>query len=761
MLRVANREGMMKYEPRPIESSAVALPPAVLDLLEQLAEHNHDVWAVRRLADGWTWGPVRDDAGKHHPCLVPYSELPEGEKEYDRAAASETLRAILALGYTLHPPTGARGTSATEDAESAALLERLRDRATDLRQLLGFWQGYRQNPSPWERAPLLFGVLADRLLKLGCIGTAQEVIARGLEITPRDVRLRQLQGLAWARGGATERANRVLLELEQEGRTDEETLGMLARTFKDLGLLAAEPARRRELLQESFRIYEKAYRLHEGYWTGINAATLALLLDKHELAEALVQRVRAQCLAELEKLQDGGDRYWALATLGEAALVINDLAEAEARYTEAAAAAGARYGDVRSTRGQARLLLRHLGHDGALADRWLPIPNVAVFVGHMIDQPGRPTPRFPPQLEEPVRQAIREALERTGARIGYASAACGADLLFQEVVAQQGGESHVVLPYDGDLFVSDSVDIIPGGDGKARFQAVLARANQVVTVSQGKIELGGISYDYANLVLDGLARVRAAELGTDLVAMAVWDGRPGDGPGGTAAMIARWRGLGLEPTIIPLDDLLRKHCPELADKVAASPAPAPPSPTPEDEATRVMALLFADAVGYSKLTDVEVPRFIQHFLGDIADLIRRFPGAVVSRNTWGDGLYLVFETVKTAGLFALDLCDWVTRTDWSARGLPRTLSLRIALHAGPVFGLEDPVTGQKTFTGSHVSRCARIEPITPPGQVYASQGFAALAAGQKVSEFICQFVKQAEWAKSYGTFPTYLVLRRG
>jgi len=69
------------------------------------------------------------------------------------------------------------------------------------------------------------------------------------------------------------------------------------------------------------------------------------------------------------------------------------------------------------------------------------------------------------------------------------------------------------------------------------------------------------------------------------------------------------------------------------------------------------------------------------------------------------------------------------------------------------------VTGQLTFTGSHVSRCVRIEPITPPGQVYASQGFAALAAGQKVSEFSCQFVKQAEWAKSYGSFPTCLVHR--
>jgi adenylate cyclase len=87
------------------------------------------------------------------------------------------------------------------------------------------------------------------------------------------------------------------------------------------------------------------------------------------------------------------------------------------------------------------------------------------------------------------------------------------------------------------------------------------------------------------------------------------------------------------------------------------------------------------------------------------------------------------------------------------------LSLRIGLHSGPVYRCRDPIIESMTFTGTHVSRAARIEPITPPGQVYASQGFAALAAVEKVAEFTCEFVKHAEWAKSFGSFPTYVVRR--
>ncbi len=69
--------------------------------MERLAEHNHDVWARQRLSDGWTLGPKRDDSKKEHPCLVPYAELSEGEKQYDRNAAIETLKAIVVLGYRI------------------------------------------------------------------------------------------------------------------------------------------------------------------------------------------------------------------------------------------------------------------------------------------------------------------------------------------------------------------------------------------------------------------------------------------------------------------------------------------------------------------------------------------------------------------------------------------------------------------------------------------------------------------------------------
>jgi hypothetical protein len=73
-------------------------------LTERLAEHSHDVWAQQRMADGWTYGPKRDDATKKHPDLIPYAELPEPEKEYDRKAAMETLKAIIALGYRIVRP---------------------------------------------------------------------------------------------------------------------------------------------------------------------------------------------------------------------------------------------------------------------------------------------------------------------------------------------------------------------------------------------------------------------------------------------------------------------------------------------------------------------------------------------------------------------------------------------------------------------------------------------------------------------------------
>ena len=175
---------------------------------------------------------------------------------------------------------------------------------------------------------------------------------------------------------------------------------------------------------------------------------------------------------------------------------------------------------------------------------------------------------------------------------------------------------------------------------------------------------------------------------------------------------------------------------------------------------RVVAILFADAVGFSKLTEPEVPRFVEHFFGAIARLTKKFAGSIIARNTWGDGLYFVFDEVDQAGEFALALAEMATKTDWAKKGLRAELNLRIALHAGPVYEFDDPITGRRNFSGTHVSRAARIEPITPAGQVYASEAFAALAAAHRTSNFTCDYVGQTPLAKGYGTLPTYHVRAR-
>lgn len=94
----------MTYHPRPIDTSKVTVPPELLALAEQLAHNAHEVWAQKRMQDGWRWGPERSDARKEHPSLVPYEELTDEEQEYDRQVAMETIRAILAMGFRISPP---------------------------------------------------------------------------------------------------------------------------------------------------------------------------------------------------------------------------------------------------------------------------------------------------------------------------------------------------------------------------------------------------------------------------------------------------------------------------------------------------------------------------------------------------------------------------------------------------------------------------------------------------------------------------------
>lgn len=87
------------YIPAPLDTSDVELSEELLMLTERLAKNIHEVWAKSRMDQGWTYGPARDDARKIHPCLIPYEELPEEEKDYDRNTALGTLKFVVKEGF--------------------------------------------------------------------------------------------------------------------------------------------------------------------------------------------------------------------------------------------------------------------------------------------------------------------------------------------------------------------------------------------------------------------------------------------------------------------------------------------------------------------------------------------------------------------------------------------------------------------------------------------------------------------------------------
>lgn len=89
------------YIPQPLDTSDIQLPKELNELVEQMAKNVHEVWAQTRISQGWTYGAERNDTLKQHPCLVPYEDLPEEERVYDRNTAISTLKLITKLGFKI------------------------------------------------------------------------------------------------------------------------------------------------------------------------------------------------------------------------------------------------------------------------------------------------------------------------------------------------------------------------------------------------------------------------------------------------------------------------------------------------------------------------------------------------------------------------------------------------------------------------------------------------------------------------------------
>ena len=588
---------------------------------------------------------------------------------------------------------------------------------------------------------------------------------------PSNAELLYWGALAHARAGAGNRAHALLDEAQKSPQSSSklaDILSLRGRLWKDAFARAPEHPAATAAAQRARDEYLAAYALARDPYPGVNAATLSMLLGDRDAARALANEIANRLAAQSQSAT-----CWDHATAGEAALLLGELARARESYAAARALAAQDAGSIATMRRQVNLLARVIPRACELLEI-LPAADVLAFAGHMIDAPDRSPPRFPAALAPAVAAAIRERLVRTQLPVVYTSAACGADLIFVEAALDIGAEVNVVLPFDREDFVRTSV--APGGDGwRARFDHALARVARVIMATEERYLDDDVLFEHAAMLLEGLCVLRAAQLETSPLLLCVVDAAAPGRVGGTQSSYERWARTVGTPDVIDLREIRGRFEADLrpAGNVA-TPAPPPRStdgrtstpPTTSGSASvarpqrTLKTMLFADFAGYSRLHDEFAPLFQQRFLELGARQIEAAAVRPLEAKTWGDSLYMVFESPGEGAEFALGFLASMLSVDWRATGLPEESQIRVALHAGPVFRSFDPVMGRDGHFGSSVTRAARIEPVTPPGMVYASEAFAATLAATGQRSYALEYVGRLPLAKNYGESRIYRLDRR-
>lgn len=172
-----------------------------------------------------------------------------------------------------------------------------------------------------------------------------------------------------------------------------------------------------------------------------------------------------------------------------------------------------------------------------------------------------------------------------------------------------------------------------------------------------------------------------------------------------------------------------------------------------------VSVLFSDVAGYSKLNEAQLRVFAEVVLHDINRLLEPYKGNIIEVNTWGDAILIVSSDTSSVAHFALDLRDYYHNKHWAESHLPKDLKCRIGLHSGTVFIGENPLRGAEGVIGTQINLAARIEPMTPTGQVFATDTFVKLLEDSADETIAYQDVGIQPLAKAFGTQQLYQLLR--
>jgi hypothetical protein len=441
-------------------------------------------------------------------------------------------------------------------------------------------------------------------------------------------------------------------------------------------------------------VYEAAYRRFGGAYPAINAATCHLASGQTAAAQAFAGLA-------LEATHIEAPDYWATATRVEALLILNRAAEAANVARALPPSTLAQHDAVATTRRQLALVTSLCGVAFDLA--LLPAPHVL----------------FWPSSNTPVTSDQAQAVLSNTPAIIFLPLLAAADLATTTSLADAGARVHLVLPCAPQTWRDSHPD---GPALTDAFQAALACSAEpmVVTVE------GGVHEPAARLLCQrqavGLAVLRARALAVP-------------------AQTVHLTGAGY--ALAPLDAKMLGP----ADPVARSAHPAALQRLP-------CAIVFGDVRGFSKLSEAGQLQFLHSVIGGFASVLAGY-NEVQYAETAGDGLYVVLSDVAAAAACCFALRDVLAPARIAASGLPPHLALRLSAHAGPLHRRYDPVIRRDKFCGMEVIRTARIEPVTPAGEIFVTEQFAALLAHDAPDAYVCEYAGQQPMAKGFGTCRMY------
>ena len=541
---------------------------------------------------------------------------------------------------------------------------------------------------------------------------------------PDDPDVRYLQALAMARLGDPDAALRLYERNQVEGIGTEDAIALKGRLLKDLAVRASGPEQI-ELFRQSSQAYRLAYQLSDGYFSGINAATTSFLAgddrDACKLAAAIGRR------SDVAEPQD----YYAAASGAEAMLVRGEVENATALFAAARSRPDASPGMIASTARQVELIANRLSiskdQRQALLAAIRPSP-VIHYCGHMF--------RAGWDVEGELAQAIDSILGETGALIAYGPLACGADILIAEAILARDGELHAVMPFAEEDFLRTSVRV-GGPEWEARYVRARDAAASVTFATQMLHVDDDELFAYCSKLVMGLAQLRAGVMHTQAFQLAVWDGNPPNGVAGTAADCAEWARQGGKTRIVSIP----KARPALDSVDIAE--------TRNRPHWALRSMLFADFAGFSRLDEDHLSQFLEVVMGRIATVLDRHAKDILTRNSWGDAIYVVITSPARAAEIALEIQSELDPELLQTIGLPAEGGMRISLHHGPIFEHFDAVQSARTFYGTEVTVAARIEPRVPVGAIYTTQPFAAMIESDR-NEYQFEYVGRMDLAKNYG-----------